>query len=135
MALKAVIQQDLSGGTNVVANPYDIGRKQSVLLTNLLLDEHGSVRTRDGTKILTTSPVSGQIVRVFKYNRQDGTVFELVIVRATDRNNQLWVVGRPSMVIVGVSAAPAPPRTFTVSGDQVALIPVGSVFPSLFLCV
>src|SRR3990167_1839091 len=128
MPVKSVIQQDLSGGVNVVANPYDIGRKQSVLLTNLLLDEHGSVRTRDGTKILTTSPVSGQIVRVFKYNRQDGTVFELVIVRATDRNNQLWVVGRPSMVIVGVSAATAPAGTFTVSGDQVALIPVGSGF-------
>src|SRR3989304_9694773 len=99
MAVKSVIQQDLGLSVNVIANPYDIGRKQSVLLTNLLLDEHGSVRTRDGTKILTTSPVSGQIVRVFKYNRQDGTVFELVIVRATDRNNQLWVVGGPSLLI------------------------------------
>lgn len=56
MPLQQVIQQDLSRGTNVVSNPWDLGGQQSVFLGNCMLDEHGSIRTRQGTSIVTTSP-------------------------------------------------------------------------------
>ncbi len=57
-ALKPVSQFDYSGGANPVASPALIGPKQSQRIHNMLLDEHGRLRTVDGTHILTTAPVS-----------------------------------------------------------------------------
>ena len=37
-----MIQQDLSKGSNLVTSPYLIGKQQSILDLNFLLDEHGS---------------------------------------------------------------------------------------------
>jgi hypothetical protein len=68
---KAIVQQDLSGGTNVVTNPYDLGQKQSILLTNVMLSEHGSLVTRDGTLILGTAPEPRPIIKLYDFVRQD----------------------------------------------------------------
>jgi hypothetical protein len=70
MADKAIIQQDLSGGSNIVTNPYDTGPKQSILLTNLLLSEHGSLVVRDGALILGTAPATRPIVKLYDFVRQ-----------------------------------------------------------------
>lgn len=56
MAFQTLAQQDFSKGVNAVASPYLVGQQQVVRARNLILDEHGSMRTRDGYQILTTSP-------------------------------------------------------------------------------
>src|SRR5215475_3735180 len=61
--LKPVIQQDVSKGMNAVTNPYDIGQQQSISLINLILDEHGSLRTRDGWTLQTVSPDLAPTIR------------------------------------------------------------------------
>lgn len=55
-ALRTVTQGDFSGGVNVAASPYLVTAKQVVRVRNMHLDEHGSLRTRDGFAVLTTSP-------------------------------------------------------------------------------
>lgn len=54
--LTAVGQKDFSGGINAVSNPYVLGEKQVLDIENMLLDEHGSLRTRDGYSVVTTAP-------------------------------------------------------------------------------
>lgn len=66
------VVQDFSKGMNAVTNPYDLGDKQSMSLVNLLMDEHGSLRTRDGSVIETSSPdaapgIIRPIIRIFDY--------------------------------------------------------------------
>src|SRR5438552_12498843 len=85
--LQAVIQQDLSKGVNLVTNPYLIGKQQSILDLNMLLDEHGSLDVRDGTLIQTSSPDVAPnispIAKLFDFIRQDGAVFPLAILYTT----------------------------------------------------
>jgi len=93
--LQQVIFQDLSRGSNVVTSPYVVGKQQSVLLTNCLLDEHASLRTRDGVKLESTSPdvapVLRAIVRLFDFVQPDGSIIPLVILRGiSPGNNALY---------------------------------------------
>lgn len=53
--VKPLAQLDFSGGANLVVNPYLISQKQAADIQNLILDEHGSLRTRPGQVLLTTS--------------------------------------------------------------------------------
>lgn len=104
-ALERVVQQDLSKGSNVVTNPYIIGKQQSILLTNLLLDEHGSVRGRDGTLIQTSSPDVAPniraIIKLFNFIRQDGTKYPLAMVLGVATNNQLYNRGGSPWTLIG----------------------------------
>lgn len=83
--LEQVLYQDLSRGSNIVTNPFDTGKQQSILLTNVLLSEHGSLQTRDGVKLLSTSPDVAPnirpIVRLFDFIEATGTIIPLVILR------------------------------------------------------
>ena len=53
---KSVTQLDFSGGSNLVVNPYLVSQKQAQEIENMVLDEHGSARTRDGVRTVATSP-------------------------------------------------------------------------------
>jgi len=89
--LTADAQIDLSGGENTVTNPFDLGAKQSQQCINLLMDEHGSHRTRDGTLIQTTSPdATRPIVKLYDYVKVDGTILKLAILKGTTGNNTLY---------------------------------------------
>jgi hypothetical protein len=52
--LQTIAQFDFSGGINAVASPYLVSKKQVRAMTNLLMDEHGSLKTRDGMSVYTT---------------------------------------------------------------------------------
>lgn len=54
--LRPVSQTDFSGGMNAVVNPFLISQRQVAFTNNMVLDEHGALRTRDGYAVLTTSP-------------------------------------------------------------------------------
>jgi len=101
MPLKPIVQQDLSKGTNVVANPWDVGAQQSVYVMNMLLDEHGSVRTRDGELIVTTAPDTRPIVKLFDFVRQDGTIFPLAIQKGPPGTNDLYNRGTVPWTLIG----------------------------------
>src|SRR5438309_1228792 len=104
-SLERIVQQDLSRGSNIVTNPYLIGKQQSVLDLNFLLDEHGSLRVRDGTKIVTTSPDAPgsvrPIIKIFDFIRQDGTVFPLAMLLGAGGGNQLYNVGSMPWPLIG----------------------------------
>jgi len=83
--LQAITQKDFSQGENLVTNPYDIGEKQSLRAVNLILDEHGSLRTVDGTKIQTSAPASeagNRLLLPFSWTQVNGTINKTVIVRS-----------------------------------------------------
>jgi hypothetical protein len=91
--LRPIAQQDMSKGMNLVTNPYIVGAKQGLLYTNLLLDEHGSLRVRDGTLIAMTSPdttTKRPIVKMWHFIHADGTHQPLVLVRGLSGNNELY---------------------------------------------
>lgn len=80
MAFQTLAQQDFSKGVNAVASPYLVGQQQVVRARNLILDEHGSMRTRDGYQVLTTGPDTGPITYRGVLNKTDlsSTPFAIV---------------------------------------------------------
>jgi len=71
--LMPIRQTDFSGGVNAVTNPYVVGEKQLQRVRNMLLDEHGSLRTRDGFSVISTSPAAGPILLRGLLNQVNGT--------------------------------------------------------------
>jgi hypothetical protein len=107
MPLRAVTQQDLSKGANLVTNPYLVGAKQGLLYLNFLLDEHGSIRTRDGTLIQTTAPIpAGEaglrpIIKLFDFVKIDGTISRLAILLGSAGNNTLYNRATTPWTLIG----------------------------------
>jgi hypothetical protein len=90
---------DFSKGENTVTSPYLIGPTQAAQLINFILDEHGSLRVRDGTLIQTTSPdAARRIVKIWDLQLVSGTRHRFAILRGTngqkntlyDRNTVPW---------------------------------------------
>ena len=91
--LQSILQLDFSGGENTVTSPYLIGQKQSQQCNNFILDEHGSLRVRDGTLIqgAAGSPLSAKpIVKIYDFVKVDGTIKQLAIVYQSGSANTLY---------------------------------------------
>lgn len=89
--LKPIPLFDLSGGENTVASPYVLGRNQSQRVVNFILDEHGSLRVRDGMDTLTTIGTTDPIAKMETYTRSNSAAIRLAIARATSPAlNRLW---------------------------------------------
>lgn len=78
-----------------------------MLLTNVLLDEHGSLRTRDGVTLLSTSPDVAPnirpIVKLFDFIQPDGTIIPLVILRGIGGgNNALYRRDTNPWTLIGI---------------------------------
>src|SRR5437879_13068952 len=74
--IRLVEQTDWSGGINVVTSPFLLTKKQALRVRNMTLDEHGSLSTRDGYSVLTTSPdTANPIVYRSALNTNAGTTF------------------------------------------------------------
>lgn len=84
--LKPIAQLDFSGGVNLVVNPYLVGQKQVTDAHNLVLDEHGSLRTRGGVFTISSAPQAGNILRRGVLTRSNGTVHEFAIQRVAGVN-------------------------------------------------
>lgn len=78
--VKELTQLDFSGGVNVVTSPFLLTKRQVLRVRNMILDEHGSLSTRDG---MTTSETSPDTVNPIVYrsalNRNDGTSFPYAV--------------------------------------------------------
>lgn len=119
-ALQSTVTTDLSGGENLVTSPYLVGPKQSQQVNNFLLDEHGSLRVRDGTLLqLASLPsnVTGKpIVNVYDFIQVAGTVNQVGIVYQSGSANTLYNRATSPWTAIGnyTTAEPTPQLvTFT----------------------
>lgn len=89
--LKPIALFDLSGGENTVTSPYVLGKNQSQRVVNFILDEHGSLRVRDGMATLRSIGTTEPIVKLETYTRSGGSPIRLAIHRGTSPAlNRLW---------------------------------------------
>ena len=86
-------QHDYSGGINAVTSPFLIGPKQVARASNMLYDEHGSLRTVDGTKIISNAPgteLGSRILLPITWLPVAGVLQALVITQPSIGVNKLW---------------------------------------------
>ena len=127
MPVSAIIQQDASRGCNLVTNPYVEGKQQSIILTNLLLSEHGSLQTRDGTISQTTAPDTRPIVKLFDFIRPDGTIVKLALVLTAGGNNQLYRRDTVPWTLIGALGTDEPlPDMLQFTGRVLIVMPQDS---------
>ncbi len=89
--LQALTQMDFSGGANYVVNPYLIPPNQLADARNVVFDEHGSIRVRDGLKRVATSPLTDQPILFRGYLvRDSGTEDPFIIQRVASGVNRLY---------------------------------------------
>lgn len=103
--LQAKSQQDFSGGVNSVTSPYLVSAKQVLRAMNMTLDEHGSLKTRDGMLLQTSSPAGeagNKITKLYDYVKSDqaGTVIKLAIVKS-GAVNTLYNRGTSPWTLIG----------------------------------
>ena len=128
--LKPIVQNDFSGGVNLVVNPYLIAQKQIAEGTDLWLDEHGSLRTRGGVLNLSTSPnVFDPIYHRGLLSREDGNEFPFVIQKTNGADtNTLWRTDLAPWSNIGTFGVnELLPHSFTV--NDVAFFVPGYVTP------
>lgn len=101
--LKPVPVLDLSGGENTVTNPHLLKPNQCQQVINMILDEHGSLRTRDGTlKDGASSPRPDRpIVKLHDLVLSTGTRYKLAILLGTFGNNSLYNRGTTPWTLIG----------------------------------
>lgn len=100
--LKPLPQIDFSGGENTVSSGYVLKPNQSQQIVNMIMDEHGSLRTRDGTLIQNSqspSP-SSPIVKIFDFVKVDGTIIKLAIIQGAS-TNKLYVRTTNPWTLIG----------------------------------
>lgn len=104
-SLQVKSQTDFSSGINAVTSPYIISPKQCLRVTNMILDEHGSLRTRDGTLLQTSSPAGeagNKITKLYDYVQSNlaGTIIKLAIVKS-GAVNKLYNRGTTPWTLIG----------------------------------
>ena len=89
--LQSVPMMDFSKGENTVVSPYLVGPKQVLQAVNFLLDEHGSLRVRDGTLVQTTAPdVNRAVIKLWDLAFTSGVVQKLAILKGVSAGNTLY---------------------------------------------
>jgi hypothetical protein len=91
--LKPILLRDFSGGENTVTSPYLLKENQAQQVLNLILDEHGSLRARDGTLAqgVAAPRPDRPIVKIYDLNLVGGTTRPLAIQLGTFGPNSLWI--------------------------------------------
>jgi hypothetical protein len=92
MPVQAMAQLDFSGGVNVVSSPYALGQKQVLRAINMILDEHGALKVRDGTRFVDRGPaIDAAIVALYDFVNAGGGRTPLAILQPHDGSpNQLY---------------------------------------------
>lgn len=120
--LRPIAQLDFSGGHNLVVNPYLISQKQAAKVQNMILDEHGSLRTRDGQTDLTTSPITDQPIRYRGVLvKVDQTVFPFAVQRTTAGPNRLFRTDTWAQISTDFTTDETLPDAITVTDNSIIL--------------
>lgn len=101
--LGAIAQQDFSQGENSSTSPYALRPGQMQQAVNLILDEQGAIRTRDGTLILSVSAPrpDRKIVKLYDFVDTGLTVRHLAIQKGTAGNNSLFLWNTTPWTLIG----------------------------------
>ena len=101
--LRPIPIADLSGGENTTTSPYLLRPNQSQQVVNFILDEHGSLRVRDGT--LTQGVISPRpdrpIRKLYDFVNTAGTVRKLAVLLGTFGNNSLYIHDTSPWTLIG----------------------------------
>lgn len=131
--LKPVAQLDFSGGVNLVVNPYLIGQKQMANASNLILDEHGALRTRDGVFTIDSAPQAGNILLRGVLTKSGGSIEEFAIQRVSGANKFYDTGTDPwTEIIADVTLATAENLPDVTYGVEKALIVNGYETPKTY---
>jgi hypothetical protein len=83
-ALQVASRTDFSGGLNAATNPYALKPNQVLRLDNLLLDEQGSLHTRDGAVTIDEGQFgTTDILALYCFRLNDTTCIELAVRRSS----------------------------------------------------
>jgi hypothetical protein len=98
-------QPDFSGGINAVTSPYLLTKKQIARCRNMLLDEHGSLSTRDGYSIISRSPDGiNPIIYHDVLTKTDGTAHPFAIQNDGNDNVFYDMAATPWRRVVGMNS-------------------------------
>lgn len=115
MATQVINQQDFSGGVNAVTEPHLLTRKQVARCRNMILDHHGSLTTRDGFSIFSTSPDTvNPIIYHDVLNTTNGASYPFAI-QGDGTNNMFYDMSSTPWSLVGTINDYAIPQTATVT--------------------
>lgn len=96
--LRPILQLDFSGGINTIASPYLVGERQVLAADNLVLDEHGSLRPRDGLVLLYTAAAARPIRAHAAFNPTNAATVPLIIQRGPAGPNQVIRIDTDAVV-------------------------------------
>lgn len=129
--LQPLTQHDFSGGMNAVSSPYIIGPKQFANCRNLILDERGSLSTRDGYVVLTTSPEGAYpLYYVNTLTTNSGSSIDYAIQGSANDNVLYRTDTTPWTTVGSFSSAYTTPQAVIVNNQ--AIIAAGYEPPKVF---
>lgn len=117
--LQPITQASFAGGLNIVSNPYLLANNQVWRLRNFILDEHGSLRTRDGRITHTTAPVALDVIHLSYLALTTGETRLVAIVRQAGNNAIYRAEISPWSLAGTTSAIEDTPDAVTAVGKQV----------------
>ncbi len=120
--LKPLPILDFSAGENTVTSPYLLKPNQSQQCINLLLDEHGALRVRDGTLVQTVAAPRPDrpIVKLFDFVQVDGTVRRFALQYGTFGPNSLFLRDTSPWTLIGdFTQAYLTPDMLTFNGQAI----------------
>lgn len=117
--LTPITQASFKGGLNIVSNPYILARDQVWRLRNLILDEHGSLRTRDGRVTHATAPVAQDIITLGVHSPVTGDKHLIAVVRQAANNAIYHADVTPWTLIATTSSSEDTPDMVMATGKLV----------------
>jgi len=106
--LQPATRTDFSGGIDAVSSPYQIGPKQVMRATNLILDEQGALDVRDGATTIDQGPSeSERILSLDDVVKVSGTLIKLAVVRWQNGSQHLYERLSPAWAVRGLFSTAA----------------------------
>ena len=100
-SLQGLAQRDFSGGINSVTSLYLLGEKQSALIQNMVMDEHGALKTRDGYSVATVGPGGAPVAHRAALTKVNGDNIPLAVLLQGDGNNVVYRTDTGPWTLVG----------------------------------
>lgn len=110
---------DFSGGVNVVTSPYLVSDKQTLVADNMVLDEHGALRTRDGLAIvqaLATRPIRAHAA----YVPTNAATVPVAVQRSAGGTNEL--IRLDTQAVVGTMTQDEPLPDLLQAANRLVVI-------------
>lgn len=99
--LQPLVQSNFSGGVNLASNPYALSKKHVWRINNLILDEHGSLRTRPGYATIATAPHMSDVIYNGVYNQLAGSPLPFAITRGDGVSNGFYLTNQNPWALIG----------------------------------